>query len=238
MWCSGFAPPGQARRRPRSRRARTTPSRAGGRAYPARLARTRDWPDREKARRPALHRAGHSRRRHGHRSLYRVRGRKLRRARIADHHCARGVHCRNDIWAVRRTDLGAALPGRHHVLVPRGLGRGRIYRTADLTATIAALIGTEGLDLDEALAFRFMGTGEREAASFESSGAAPKLVIEFDTGPPETPAAVPRSCRPGRWFSAVHRRAGERPRARCGNLPVRQRNGRCLLGPLGRSSIT
>ena len=65
---------------------------------------------------------------------------------------------------------------------------GGTHRTADLAATIAALIGTDGLDPDEALAFRFTGTDEREAASFDSSGAAPKLVIEFETGPPETSA--------------------------------------------------
>ena len=61
---------------------------------------------------------------------------------------------------------------------------GEAYRTADLTATIAALIGTDGLDRDEALAFRFTGTGERETASFD--GAAPKLVI--DRGVPAPPS--------------------------------------------------
>ena len=66
---------------------------------------------------------------------------------------------------------------------PEAWVEGGVYRTADLAATIAALIGTDGLDPDEALAFRFTGTGEREAASFESSGAAPKLVITYDTEP-------------------------------------------------------
>ena len=68
---------------------------------------------------------------------------------------------------------------------PEAWVEGGAYRTADLAATIAALIGTDGLEPDEALAFRFNGTGEREAASFESSGAAPKLVITFETDQPE-----------------------------------------------------
>ena len=73
---------------------------------------------------------------------------------------------------------------------PEAWVEGGVYRTADLAATIAALIGTDGLDPDEALAFRFNGTGEREAASFESAGAAPKLVITFETDQPEDTSIV------------------------------------------------
>jgi hypothetical protein len=67
--------------------------------------------------------------------------------------------------------------------------KGEFFRTADLAATIAALVGTDGLDADDALAFRFEGMGERTAWSFDGKGAPARLVIEFETGagPPVVP---------------------------------------------------
>ena len=67
--------------------------------------------------------------------------------------------------------------------------KGESYRTADLAATIAALVGTEGIDADDALAFRFSGLGERTAWSFDGKGTPAKLVIEFEGGAPEPPVA-------------------------------------------------
>ena len=67
--------------------------------------------------------------------------------------------------------------------------KGDFFRTADLAATIAALVGTEGIDADDALAFRFTGMGERTAWAFDGKGAPAKLVIEFESGAPEPPIA-------------------------------------------------
>ena len=67
--------------------------------------------------------------------------------------------------------------------------KGEFFRTADLAATLAALVGTEGLDADDALAFRFTGMGERTAWSFDGKGAPAKLVIEFETARPNRRSA-------------------------------------------------
>ena len=65
--------------------------------------------------------------------------------------------------------------------------KGETYQTADLAATIAALIGTDGINPDDALAFRFIGLGDRTAWSFDGKGTPAELVIEYEQGsqPPE-----------------------------------------------------
>jgi hypothetical protein len=69
-------------------------------------------------------------------------------------------------------------------------GKGEFYRTADLAATIAALVGTGGIDDDDAFAFRFAGTGDLTAWSFDGAGVAPRLVIEFGGGAPDVISPV------------------------------------------------
>ena len=58
--------------------------------------------------------------------------------------------------------------------------KGETYQTADLAAMLAALVGTQGIDADDALAFRLSGAGERTAWSFDGQGEAPRLVIEYE----------------------------------------------------------
>ena len=74
---------------------------------------------------------------------------------------------------------------------PEAWVEGGSYRTADLSGSLAALLGTDGLDPEDALVFRFTGRGEREAAAFDGAGEPPRLVVEFhppgdtDAGPPD-----------------------------------------------------
>ena len=63
---------------------------------------------------------------------------------------------------------------------PEAWVKGETYQTADLAAMLAALVGTDGIDADDALAFRLSGTGERTAWSFDGQGEAPRLVIEYE----------------------------------------------------------
>ena len=76
------------------------------------------------------------------------------------------------------------------VWAPEPWVKGETHRTADLAATIASLVGTDGLDADDALAFRFKGMDERTAWSFDGEGAAARLVIEFESGTPDPPSPV------------------------------------------------
>jgi len=58
---------------------------------------------------------------------------------------------------------------------------GETYRTPDLSALIERLIDGGGLEAEDALAFRISGSGVHSAFSFDSAGAAPQLVITYET---------------------------------------------------------
>ncbi len=60
---------------------------------------------------------------------------------------------------------------------------GKTYQSADVTTLLEALIGADGLEATDAIAFRITGTGTRQAFSFDdAAGDAPELVINyFDT---------------------------------------------------------
>ena len=72
---------------------------------------------------------------------------------------------------------------------PETWTKGETYQTADLAAMLAALVGTDGIDADDAFAFRLSGTGEPTAWSFDGQGEAPRLFIEYQ-GPAVSSAAV------------------------------------------------
>jgi hypothetical protein len=57
--------------------------------------------------------------------------------------------------------------------------KGEIYKSADITALIEAVIAEGGAEALDALAFRISGTGERVAEAFEGDGHAPELVVNY-----------------------------------------------------------
>jgi hypothetical protein len=57
--------------------------------------------------------------------------------------------------------------------------QGETYRSADVSALVAALLAGGGLAAEDALAFRITGTGSHAAHAFESGGGAPRLVVNL-----------------------------------------------------------
>ena len=80
---------------------------------------------------------------------------------------------------------GADIAGRDYLdqttaWSPEARVKGETDQTADLAAILAAMVGTGGIDADDAFAFRISGDGERTAWSFDVHGEAPTLVIDYE----------------------------------------------------------
>ena len=87
---------------------------------------------------------------------------------------------------------------------------GESYQTADLAVMLAALVGADGIDADDALAFRLSGAGERTAWSFDGQGEAPRLVSEYEG----SSRILRGSPRPHSFNLDRHGRSGEQLRPR------------------------